>query len=284
VSLLGLLAGVALLIAIAVLLWYLLIETEGVYLGRRVVVWLYDIYAWRYDHIKEFDDISDHLIIAQPLMRRLGIHNAPMVLDVGTGTARLPLALCQHASFEGFIIGLDMSLPMLKRGQQKMAQEHFADYIQFVRADGQRLPYDDGQFDIVTCLEALEFLPKPREALSELVRVLTNGGWLVITLRQGVQMPTRVWDEATMYSLLDGLGCSDISIDVWQEDYKLVWARKQGTYTPQDLMPAHDITRCPNCEQFGMDDKGAYWQCSRCDVVVTYQDGIMDLLTVKNTH
>jgi ubiquinone/menaquinone biosynthesis C-methylase UbiE len=284
VSLLGLLAGVALLIGIAVLLWYLLIETEGVYLGRRVVVWLYDIYAWRYDHIKEFDDISDHLIIAQPLMRRLGIHNAPMVLDVGTGTARLPLALCQHASFEGFIIGLDMSLPMLKRGQQKMAQEHFADYIQFVRADGQRLPYDDGQFDIVTCLEALEFLPKPREALSELVRVLTNGGWLVITLRQGVQMPQRVWEESAMIDLLDALGCIDISIDLWQEDYKLVWARKQGGYIAQDLVSACDITQCPHCKHTGMIETGEHWQCSHCEAMVMHRNGIADLLTIKNAH
>ena len=39
---------------LGVLVWWLFIETEGVYLGRGVVIWLYDVYASRYDGIKEF--------------------------------------------------------------------------------------------------------------------------------------------------------------------------------------------------------------------------------------
>ena len=95
-----LVAIVAVVVVVGFLVWYLLFETEGVYLGRGVVVRLYDWYASRYDDIKKFDDITEHLYLAQPIMRRIR-YNDPLVLDVATGTGRLPLALCQHASFEG---------------------------------------------------------------------------------------------------------------------------------------------------------------------------------------
>ncbi len=46
---------IAALIFGGLFVWWLLITTEGVYLGRRVVIWLYDVYARRYDRIKQYD-------------------------------------------------------------------------------------------------------------------------------------------------------------------------------------------------------------------------------------
>ncbi len=60
------LLGVALLVF---LIWWLIIETEGVYLGRRVVVALYDLYAERYDRIKQFDQRADLLLLSEPLLQ-----------------------------------------------------------------------------------------------------------------------------------------------------------------------------------------------------------------------
>jgi len=89
--------GLALIALIIIGLgWWLLIESEGVYLGRRVVIWLYDLYAGRYDDIKHFRQDYDHLFLAQPLMQRIAPNRAPLVLDVASGTARLPLALLRH--------------------------------------------------------------------------------------------------------------------------------------------------------------------------------------------
>ena len=88
---LWLLLLVGLLLLSAWLIWWLIFQTEGVYLGRRVVIWLYDVYATRYDGIVQHDDIDEHLYLAQPLLNRLE-HTAPHVLDVATGTGRLPLA------------------------------------------------------------------------------------------------------------------------------------------------------------------------------------------------
>ncbi len=54
------------LIIIGVLSYWLLVITEGVFLGRRMVVWLYDLTARRYDSIKEFDLSDDKHFIARP--------------------------------------------------------------------------------------------------------------------------------------------------------------------------------------------------------------------------
>ena len=76
------------------LVWWLFFETEGVFFGRRVVIWLYDLYASRYDKIVQNNDTEEHLYIAQPLMRAVEPHGVPLVLDVATGNwARPPRAV-----------------------------------------------------------------------------------------------------------------------------------------------------------------------------------------------
>jgi hypothetical protein len=81
--------GVLSIAAVAGLLWYLLIETEGVYLGRRVVIWLYDVFATRYDGIKEYEPVWEMLLLTQPIMAINGNDDDPLILDIATGTGRL---------------------------------------------------------------------------------------------------------------------------------------------------------------------------------------------------
>jgi len=56
-DLLALALGVLLLALL--LVWWLFVQSEGVYLGPRVVRWLYERSAFEYDEIKEFDDEAD---------------------------------------------------------------------------------------------------------------------------------------------------------------------------------------------------------------------------------
>lgn len=262
--------------SLGVLAWYLLIETEGVYLGRRMVIWLYDVYASRYDRIKNFDDVSEHLYVAQPIIRQLRQRD-PLVLDVGTGTGRLPLALCQHASFEGHICGLDPSRRMLIHGARKIADEHFEDYVTFIWSQAERLPFTDHNFDLVTCLEVLEFTPRPRATLAELVRVLRPGGLLVISNRRQVFMPGRRWSDETLRAYLAEDGIDDITIRVWQMDYKLVFGRKAGQSDPIGPRPLADILICPQCGTQLLEDEARYAcpQCQRSYAIG--EDGVIEL-------
>ena len=227
-----LLLGAA-IVSAAFLIWWLIFETEGVYLGRRAVVTLYDLYAGRYDRIKQFDELSDIRLISQPLLDRIAPGTDALLLDVATGTARVPLILARNARFQGHVVGLDASRRMLDKARQKTASGHFEAYITLLQQDASELPFADGSFDGVTCLEALEFMPRPQAALAEMIRVLRPGGLLLTTIRIDTRwMPGRTWSETKMRAELEALGMRDIEVMIWQEDYSQVWALKAGQSLP----------------------------------------------------
>lgn len=211
------------------LFWWLIIETEGVYLGRRVVIALYDLYAARYDRVKQFDEQADLALISLPIMERIQPQADPLILDVATGTGRVPLIMARNAKFAGHVIGLDASRRMLRGAREKVSAERFEEFISLTRADAEDLPYSDGSFDVVTCLEALEFLPDQRAALAEMIRVLRPGGLLLVSIRIDTRwMPNRTWSEARMRRELAGMQMRDVRVEIWQEDYSQVWAYKNA--------------------------------------------------------
>lgn len=217
------LIGALMLIGAAV--WWLLITTEGVYLGRRVVVWLYDVYATRYDQIKQFDPEWEAETLSTPLIAALTDVPAPLILDVATGTGRLPALLYADPTFSGHVVGVDASRLMLKQAAGKLAGTATA----LVRAAAGDLPFPDATFDAVTCLEALEFTPNAARTLSEIVRVARPGAVILITNRRGRRwdMPGRLRSrEAMTHTLRDQLGLENVTPLTWQVDYDLIWAWK----------------------------------------------------------
>ena len=228
----------------AFLIWWLVFETEGVYLGRRVVVALYDLYAARYDRIKQFDERADITLISQPLLERISPLADPLLLDVATGTARVPLIMARNARFEGHVVGLDASRRMLDKAGAKIAAGRFESFITLLQHDASELPFDDDSFDVVTCLEALEFMPRPQVALAEMVRVLRPGGLLLTTIRIDTRwMPGRAWSEKRMRAELEALGMREIDVMIWQEDYSQVWALKAGASQPIGAERAEQVLR-----------------------------------------
>ncbi len=216
---------VLLLAGLVWLLHWLLIQTEGVFLGRRVVVRLYDLAAGRYDAIKQFDPDTESAFVTWPLRRRLKGQRAPLVLDVATGTGRLPFFLLTEPEFDGRVVGLDASAQMLARAGDKLAP--FGDRVALVQQTAEALPFADAAFSAVTCLEALEFLADERSALREMVRVLRPGGVLLVTRRQGPDARFflgRAHDRPSFEAMLAGLGLVDIRSQPWQVEYELVWA------------------------------------------------------------
>jgi ubiquinone/menaquinone biosynthesis C-methylase UbiE len=279
------------------LLWWLLIESEGVYLGRRVVIALYDLYAGRYDDTKRFRKASDHQYLAGPLMQAFAPDRAPRVLDVATGTARLPIALLNHAGFGGVVFGVDLSRRMLAHGAAKLggflvgtAAERAQPYVVLVHAPAERLPFPDASFDGVTCLEALEFMNRPTDVLAELARVLMPGGVLLITTRISTRlMPGKVWRDETMLGHLLDAGFDNIEFETWQVDYTLVWAARAADDRPDDEgVPPDDRAQppsliaallvCPRCRARAFAYDAGAWVCGGCGAHVPVgQDGVIEL-------
>lgn len=243
--------------------WWLLIASEGVYLGRRVVIWLYDVFAARYDDVKQFDRVFEHALLAQPIMERIAPHKAPLVLDVATGTGRLPLAMLNHAHFQGRVIGVDLSRPMLHQAARKLKGHTSADLLW---SPAERLPFPDNTFDVVTSLEALEFMTDPQACLREMIRVLRPGGLLFVSNRINARyMPGKTWDRDRLGELLVEHGIVDADIAPWQEDYQRVWAIKEGESSPTGARPLGEILRCPCCPASLMVEREGRWLCDMCN-------------------
>ena len=168
----------------AALLYWLLVTTEGVYLGRRVVVWLYDLTAHKYDGIKEFDPEAEQFFLIRPLLVRLRHIPNPLVLDVATGNG----ACCPTFCWKRQRLTAVSSGWMPRRRCCGLALEKVRPYghrASLVQQVADKLPFADNQFDLVTCLEALEFFPSDTAALQEMMRVLKPGGTLLVTRRKG---------------------------------------------------------------------------------------------------
>jgi len=216
------------IIILAMVAYWQLVIAEGTYLGPGVVTLLYDWTAYRYDRLKGFEEGDEDWFLGHPLATALNERDRPCVLDVATGTGRLPLALLRQPGFAGNVVSLDLSARMLR-----IASQHLAPYqgrAALFRATATSLPFADAQFEAVTCLEALEFFSDAAVALGGMVRVLRPGGWLLITNRVGWEarlMPGRTWSRAQLVSILRRLPLTDISIRPWQTCYDLVWARKR---------------------------------------------------------
>jgi ubiquinone/menaquinone biosynthesis C-methylase UbiE len=223
---------ILLIVAFASLLligYWQLVIAEGVYLGPRVVTLLYDWTAGRYDRLKEFNEVDEDYFLGRPLATALRNCRRPCVLDVATGTGRLPQTLLRQPDFGGQVLGLDLSAGMLQVAGRHLAS--CSERAGLLLASASPLPFPDGRFEAVTCLEALEFFADGHAALDEMVRVLRPGGWLLITNRVGWEsrlMPGHTWSRAQLIQILREQPLTDISVRPWQTYYDLVWARKRN--------------------------------------------------------
>jgi ubiquinone/menaquinone biosynthesis C-methylase UbiE len=252
-------------ILLALFLYWQLVIAEGAYLGRRVVALLYDLVARRYNDIKQYMPETDAQYLSQPLTLSLQGIPQPWVLDVATGTSRLPLTLCEQPLFEGHIIALDNARRMLHEATEYVAT--YRDRITWVWHHAVPLPFDDQTFDLVTCLEALEFMPSTAHALQECVRVLKPGGLLLVTNRVGSGrrfMPGKTYRQERFEALLQSFGQIDVTTQAWQIDYDLVWSIKPALIKTSKVLAKHprsetgwgetlrslhpiDLLRCPHC-------------------------------------
>lgn len=223
---------------LALLIYWAFFITEGAYLGARVVAWTYDLAAARYDRIKQFKLEQDVWLIVGPLLNKLRVRR-PLILDVATGTARLPLALLSRPTFDGHVFGLDLSRKMLIHAERKLAP--YAGRYTLVWHDAQHLPFDDETFDAVCCLEALEFMPHPRDVLAEMTRVLRPGGVLLVTNRinwEARLMPGKAFSQDRLRAMLQSLGLVRIEFRRWQVYYDLIFALKPGQQPAEGQSPA----------------------------------------------
>lgn len=244
--------GLGLLAVLLGLAYWLFIVAEGTYLGPKVVAWTYDLVASRYDRIKRFVFREESWFVAGPLLNAIDGVESPVLLDVATGTGRVPSTLLRLA-FDGHIVGLDLSKGMLSRARAKL--ETYGNQVSLVWQDASRLPFASDSCDAVTCLESLEFMPRPSDVLAEMVRVLAPGGVLMVTNRVGWEarfLPGRTLSRPAFERALASLSLEEIDVRRWQVQYDLALARKKNPVPFLPIYPEPDVAESGSRARAGL--------------------------------
>ena len=101
------------------------------------------------------------------------------VLDVGTGTALIPIELCKtHAS--AMVVAIDLAEQMLAVARDNVSEAGFADRIRLEKANGRALAFADGAFPAVMSNSIVHHIPEPIQTIQEMVRVCGKGGTIFV--------------------------------------------------------------------------------------------------------
>jgi len=112
------------------------------------------------------------------------------ILDVGTGTAQIPIELCKRQPHV-HIVAIDMAEHMLRVGAQNVERAGLTERIRLERVDAKRMPFGDHTFDAVMSNSIIHHIAEPLAVFSEMVRVVKSGGVLFVRdLLRPVDMAT----------------------------------------------------------------------------------------------
>jgi ubiquinone/menaquinone biosynthesis C-methylase UbiE len=117
------------------------------------------------------------------------------VLDLGAGTAQIPIELCRRFP-NARVLAVDAAESMLALAHQNVAAAGLSDRIELVLADAKRLPFSDGTFSAVISNSIVHHIAEPSDVLAEAVRVAASGA---LQFHRDLARPR---DEATLEHLV----------------------------------------------------------------------------------
>ena len=169
------------------------------------------------------------------------------VLDVGCGTAIVAREVASRLGATGAVTGIDLSASMLAVASATAARERLT--IEWREGNAEQLPFHDGAFDLVLCQFALMFVADKVAALSEMRRVITGSGRVLISVWQGL-------DRHPFYQTLHNVIQQRLGMSALHEIFALGNADDVRTrageagFRKVDIKPFSLTARFPNPEAF----------------------------------
>lgn len=118
------------------------------------------------------------------------------VIDIGTGTAQIPIELCRQS--EGLaVVAVDLASHMLSLAHDNVRRAGLEKRITLRLIDAKQLPFADQSFSAVISNSIIHHIPQPAQVLAAMKRVTKIGGMLF------VRDLLRPADEAAVQGLVD---------------------------------------------------------------------------------
>lgn len=144
---------------------------------------------------RDYDAMDHAAVNARFCEDLLAVTTASPVLDVGTGTAQIPIELCRRA-LDAHVVAIDLAEHMLSLGRQNVARAGLTSRIELRRVDAKLTQLDGGSFPTVMSNSIVHHIPEPSVVLAEMWRLVAPGGWLF------VRDLSRPDDEGTLDALV----------------------------------------------------------------------------------
>ncbi len=125
----------------------------------------------------DFADVNDEFCDA--FLAFAGSLEGASVLDVGTGTARIPIALARKSRVAK-VIAIDLAAHMLAVGKENVHAAGLDARIELELKDAKHAGWADGSFDAVMSNSIVHHIPDPKDALGEMARLTKPGGFLFV--------------------------------------------------------------------------------------------------------
>ena len=169
------------------------------------------------------------------------------VLDVGCGTGIVAREVATRLGATGAVTAVDLSAKMLAVARTAAVREGLT--IQWREGNAEQLPFQDGAFDLVLCQFALMFVADKTAALSEMRRVVTGSGRVVISVWEGL-------DRHPFYQILHNVIQQRLGMSALQQIFALGNADDlrdlvlAAGFRRADIKPFSLTARFPNPEAF----------------------------------
>lgn len=115
---------------------------------------------------------------AAQLARSAGV---VLIADLGSGNAKIPLAMCPLLPGATRVCALEMSAEMLAVAVRNRLRDGVSpNRLHLMAADAKRVPFADGSVGMVTSNSLIHHIPDPGAVLQEIARIVPPGAPILI--------------------------------------------------------------------------------------------------------
>jgi demethylmenaquinone methyltransferase/2-methoxy-6-polyprenyl-1,4-benzoquinol methylase len=165
---------------------------------------VFDSVASKYDLMNDLMSLGAHRAWKAYAVTVANVRAGDKVLDVAAGTGDLTRAFARQAGPSGLVVHTDINEAMLRTGRDRLLDD--GHLLPSVVCDGERLPFADGAFDLVSVAFGLRNMTHKDAALAEMCRVLRPGGRLLVLEFSRVAEPLRKPYDWYSFNVLPRLG------------------------------------------------------------------------------
>ncbi|MFH1638497.1 MAG: class I SAM-dependent methyltransferase [Candidatus Woesearchaeota archaeon] len=146
----------------------------------------------------------------EKLVKLCRINKDSYVLDMGCGVGATSCYLAKKHGCS--VVGVDISKRMIDRAKERAKEQGLE--IEFVRADAQKLPFENNSFDAVISESVTAFPNNKAKALKEYRRVTRKGGYVGLCETTWLKPPTK---EVSAYIFKNAGGCRPEPFEDWKQ-------------------------------------------------------------------